>query len=367
MVLNANRFDFKIDKWWIYKIAGGIVTWYLILLNNEQVFTWGVLHRFAEIIGLYILLAITGHLLNDYGDIKLDSIANKRNFFGSIRKYWHKAILFILVSITLGLTYIAAKFSVFSGLVVLQITISILYAIPPFRLKERGVLAVIFTGFYERVIPYLMMLFWVGITIDFPHFFLAYLFWSYLWECRNCLNGQLVDHDLDAKNKVSTFAVRVGRFRTTQLIQYVFLVEIIVLLLSAVIMLFSDGRFDVFILFALLLFVVTVFSDTKSFKSKIQWADEVYNKVFMVAASFAMLFVDIRYWGLLILLHLFFFDLYRPYYHFLYYNFWHRILLALVLPSIKGVFAAIVNYSIYYFRRYILRWTKKKSRGGKGI
>lgn len=364
MMINLQGFDLKIDKWWIYKIAGGIFTWLLILLYQHAPFTWTLILGFSKILWLYFLLAITGHIWNDYFDIEYDAIAHKRNVFGTTKKLWYLLPLIMLPFLALGWVVLIDGLGVLFFLVVIQLIISILYAMPPFRLKERSWLAVISTGFYERIIPYLMLFYWMKIWSDIPYYFIAYLAWAYTWECRNYLNGQLDDFVLDKHSNVNSLAIQLGSQRTNALISFVFQIEIVLLFVFTSAAFFSCRNFDVFLVLLITFSAVNYFWPlTQKNKSMIGWVDEVYNKVFLVAASVAILFIDIKYIGVLILLHVAFLQLYSPYYHFLYYALWHRFFLAFLYPKFRGVLSASVNYPIYYFRRYVLNWSDERSRG----
>jgi 4-hydroxybenzoate polyprenyltransferase len=360
---NWQRFNLKIDKWWVYKIAGGIFTWLLIIIHQKIDFSWPLLFSLAQILLLYFLLAISGHLMNDYFDIAYDAKARKRNLFGVEKKRWHLLVLMLLPFLALGLAVAIAKTKLLLYLVIAQLGISLIYAAPPIRLKERGWAAVFFTGFYERTIPYFMMFVWMNVWLDIPFYFVIYLVWAYVWECRNYLNGQLKDYGQDYQSNVRSMAIQLGVARTNFLIKAIFGVEISLLFVCVALALFSTRCFDILIGATLVLLILKLVWPLGEGKKAIAWIDEVYNKVFLVAASIAVLFVDVRYVGLFVLLHLLFFGLYWPYYHFLYYSVWHHFFLAFVYPKIRGVFAALVNYSIYYFRRYVLQWSEKRSRG----
>lgn len=363
MMINQLDIDLKIDKWWVYKIAGGIFTWLFIMLYQQAPFSWPLILGFSQILLLYFLLAITGHMLNDYFDMEHDAAANKRNMFGATKKLWHLLPLVVLPLLALGWVVVVDGFNFLFYLVTLQLVISVLYAMPPFRLKERGWLALIFTGFYERVIPYLMLFYWMKVWSDMPVFFFVYFAWAYIWECRNYLKGQLDDFEMDKQTEVNSLAVQLGAARTSLLIRNLFVFEVLLFSVFVVIALLTTRQFDVFFGLLFLLAVLSNFWLSNSEKKLVERVDEVYNKVFLVAASVVVVFMDVKYLGVLVLLHLAFFKLYWPYYHFLYYFIWHRGILAFLYPSLKGLMSALVNYPIYYFRKYVLRWSEERSRG----
>jgi hypothetical protein len=147
------------------------------------------------------------------------------------------------------------------------------------------------------------------------------------------------------------------------LIRNLFAFEVLLFFVFVAIALLATRQYDVFFGLLILLAVLSNFWPPSSEKKLVERVDEVYNKVFLVAVSVAVLFVDVRYVGVLLLLHLAFFKLYWPYYHFLYYFIWHQGILAFLYPGLKGVLSALVNYPIYYFRKYVLRWSEERSRG----
>ena len=110
-MINQQNIDLKIDKWWVYKIAGGIFTWLFILLYQHTPFSWPLILGFSQILLLYFLLAITGHMLNDYFDMEYDAIAQKRNMFGTTKKLWHLLPLVVLPLLALGCVLVMDGFN----------------------------------------------------------------------------------------------------------------------------------------------------------------------------------------------------------------------------------------------------------------
>ncbi|MCB9185943.1 MAG: UbiA family prenyltransferase [Flavobacteriales bacterium] len=197
----------KADKWWVFKIAGGLLTVILLTVScglEVNTYYWLCI---ARLFGAFVLLAIYGHLVNDISDHEVDTKAGKPNIVNSLGRKW--ALFAVLSS---AFTAVILVWSIGSnwlvGMALLQIALNALYSLKPARLKERGVVSVLVTGLYERSLPYAMIgAVLLNPTTDIPMVFMIYLTWSYMWEVRNHLNGQLADMQSDALSGVRSLAV----------------------------------------------------------------------------------------------------------------------------------------------------------------
>lgn len=197
----------KAEKWWVFKIAGGMLTALLVTVSfNLDVDTvcW---INLAKLFGAFLLLAVFGHLINDLSDLGQDLAAGKSNVVTTFGK--NVSVLLAILSALCALVLVLSIGSVWIAiLVVVQILLNSIYSLRPIRLKERGVWALLITGFYERALPYSMiavLLLMNKEAVDY-NFLLPYLLWAYVWEVRNHLNGQLLDRGSDQKSGVKSIA-----------------------------------------------------------------------------------------------------------------------------------------------------------------
>jgi 4-hydroxybenzoate polyprenyltransferase len=201
----------KLQSWWIPKIAPGVFTWILfsIILKNQCDFNTST--NVFLLFFILIILAVFGHLINDYSDFHSDEKAGKSNLFNKIgfkNRQWVFSSLLLIISIASYFLPTEIRFLVF-----IQILLNCAYSLAPIRLKEKGWWSLIITGFYERTVPYLMIIFSIipihTIQYEQVYFLVPYLFWALFWEFRNFMNGQVEDKENDVKAKLKTLAITV--------------------------------------------------------------------------------------------------------------------------------------------------------------
>jgi hypothetical protein len=246
----------KFDKWWLYKIGSGIFTLLLfkfLILSKDQTiaFSSDDLVLFIEL----LILAVIGHLINDISDFKSDTIAGKQNMVTSLGYNMALLILLVLVSFCFCISINLSEINVV--LVCIQLVLNVLYSFQPFRVKERGVWAMILTGFYERSLPIAIIIFYIlkdSQSLESRYILsvvIVYLIWSYLWECRNYLKGQLMDRSSDLISNSKTIAVLYKTNWIDGLIDRLYTFELITFVGWLLIFIFYD-IWNVFVLFGML-------------------------------------------------------------------------------------------------------------------
>jgi 4-hydroxybenzoate polyprenyltransferase len=347
----------KAIHWWVYKMSGAFMTFGLFTAWHELPLTLYHYGRFGILLLLLSVLAVLGHATNDYFDHAIDLKAGKKNIRNSIGKRNTRVLLFFLL-VTSGL--IALSFSQFGLMLlwVVQIILNLSYSAPPLRLKERGWASTVVTGFYERVIPYVMIHEvlipqTIGEGWEIPHAVYAYLLWSYLWECRNHLRGQGRDRASDLAAGVRTLSAMTDR---TQLPQYTRSVLVVEFTFLVAWVLHSPYT----LIGAALSMLATVIAKMRPEKSEVnelQWhIDMVYVHAFPQFILLLLSFSMVTLIPLFIVVCLIF----------------RNVLYALVnlldnaaeigSNSVLGCVSYVVNQSIYRFRRKILMWSEERSR-----
>lgn len=345
----------KINKWWIYKIGSGGFTFILFkyIFGGNAFFSflnWNDLILFL----ILLLLAIEGHFINDYSDFQFDKKAGKRNIFNHIKTSHASGIIFLIGSIILASSIFFFSTEV-SILIALQIGCSILYSLKPFRIKERGLIALLLTGLYERTLPFLIIILAIApnislISVPVIVFSITYLLWSYLWECRNFINGQVNDYNDDLKTNTLSIAITYGLKKIELLKTKIMVSEIIVFMLwfSLWLEMNRQDLWYILIIFAIPILYHWIHSNTV-FTNKEALLDYYYNYTILAnLLIYLMVFQKIAYPLALLLFFLFQSDYLKKGYDF-----------------IRHLLSKIVNYSIYYFRKYILKWSESQSRGQK--
>ncbi len=159
-------------------------------------------------------IAGLGYLINDLHDMEQDLQSGKSNFFHQKGKV-KNIVLFILFVLCAALPWLLLPFDIvtLTG-ITLEFVLFGLYAAPPFRLKERGILGVITDALYAHVIPLVL----AGYTFSkivpgmsvLTYHTLLFVGWLLLMGCRNILNHQLEDFENDILSGTKTVATQIG-------------------------------------------------------------------------------------------------------------------------------------------------------------
>ncbi|MCC6370847.1 MAG: UbiA family prenyltransferase, partial [Bacteroidia bacterium] len=105
-----------------------------------------------------------------------------------------------------------------------QFLLFFLYAVPPFRLKERGLPGIYADALYAHVIPavlasytfYVFTQFWVE---DFSDYILVIACWQTIQGIRNILFHQLKDYESDKVSGTRTFVTLIGFEKTQRMVK----------------------------------------------------------------------------------------------------------------------------------------------------
>lgn len=201
-------FDNKIILSLTHKLSFIFVALYIVGFNLSFSVSEHILYMFLSFLLAFGIGGI-GYLINDFTDLKLDTIANKRNLFLMFKKRAILIIAFfcIVCSIWPWLVFPFTKMSIL--LLFAEIGLFVLYSCQPFRLKERGVWGLIADSFYAHLIPFVFA-FYTYSMIKLPQFavepyHIIGIIWVFIVGFRNILNHQIEDLDNDKKSNTITF------------------------------------------------------------------------------------------------------------------------------------------------------------------
>lgn len=160
-------------------------------------------------------LAGIAYLLNDLGDRAKDALAQKPNVLIAMNTTMISTLLVFFTIIALGpwLWFPVDLTSI--GFLAAEIILYIIYAIPPFRLKEKGLAGVAVDALYAHLIPALLAahtyMLIVGLKwIDAWPFLVILSIWQTILGIRNILFHQLQDYTSDKQSGVETFTIHSG-------------------------------------------------------------------------------------------------------------------------------------------------------------
>lgn len=192
---------------------------------------------------IYLLLAIVaalgiagiGYLLNDWKDYDDDLKNNKSNLFLKLNKFQALALIISAIS-TAILPWLYLPFTQISlVLLILELLLFVLYALPPFRWKERGILGIICDSLYAQLIPCIFAVYtfaYLGkVSYSISALNVIYILWLFVVGVRNIIIHQIYDYHNDIATDNRTFVVTKGLQPIIKFyLQFGFIAEIILFL-----------------------------------------------------------------------------------------------------------------------------------------
>ena len=356
-------FFFRAHQWWNYALAPALGWVYFLLFLNTTDYRDALSQLLC--IGLSFLgMAALGYFLNDWSDEASDKVANKHNITSSLSVLNKTIISILLFSIGLAPWLLFTKNNLFVFILLLETALILLYSFPPFRFKERGWVAPITDALYAHVLPSVLFLFLILSEVP-PLFLFIVVAWKMLSGVRYYLNHIALDFHNDKLSGTKTLATQYGVLALYRWIsKFIFPLEV---LFVTALFLLSLSHTPYVIPVALFLLFGTIFIEqilttttTASFFvynfSRIT-IDDFYQKVFPIASLIGLVYLDNKFFILLIG-HLLLF-------HSLGYAIWLLVkgafLVIYRLPYRKTV-SLIINYTVYYFRKVVLCNNEQQAR-----
>lgn len=145
----------RIQFWWQSKIGFLLSLIYLLLFLYNISFS----NAIAPLI-LFLCTSIgfgaVGYYINDYFDIVPDAIGAKNNWVSKYR-FKHHFIVQLFSAMLIVAPWIWLPLDKYSALYMcMEVALFFLYAAPPFRWKERGVLGIVVDSLYAYTVPFLL-------------------------------------------------------------------------------------------------------------------------------------------------------------------------------------------------------------------
>jgi 1,4-dihydroxy-2-naphthoate octaprenyltransferase len=182
----------------------------------------GMLASLCTIIGV----AGFAYFLNDLTDARKDLLAGKDNVVAGMGGGRRFAVLSIFLAAALGPWLYLPLTRTSAALLVLEFALFLVYCVPPFRFKERGVLGLLTDATYAHALPAVLAALTFSYLADEPYprlreFLLALGVWQGILGVRNIVLHQLQDHDADVISGNRTLAVVLGQARLATLLALV--------------------------------------------------------------------------------------------------------------------------------------------------
>jgi 4-hydroxybenzoate polyprenyltransferase len=200
----------RASDWWNFKVPPLLAVAYLLISLLEMPFL-PALKMLAGFLIWVVGAAGFGHFLNDCFDIRQDLEAGKPNQAAPL-KPWKRILLLAILLAFVGLPWwLSGAGPILHGLVWGHILLFVLYSMPPFRFKERGILGVLADALYAHVFPFLIAAAAFVQLSPVPVAglqtgFLLLVAWQLLIGIQNILFHQIKDMENDRLAGVQTFA-----------------------------------------------------------------------------------------------------------------------------------------------------------------
>ena len=203
---------FRADDWWRSKAS--------LLMGFVYLFTLWFdipIRRFIPLSFLSLIVIIGfasfGYLINDFFDKEKDRQSGKKNFLhGKSMVSQFGLLALTLIFIVFPWLYLPADTYSYVG-IGLQLTLLLIYSVPPVRLKEKGVIGLIVDALYAHAVPVLLAAytFLLASGHKFPWIGLLFLFlWQFMNGMRNIFLHQFEDIDADSHSQTKNYVASVS-------------------------------------------------------------------------------------------------------------------------------------------------------------
>lgn len=215
----------RLSEPWRFKAPVLICIPYFFFIAGEVPFSTALIalcSSFCTIIGI----AGFGYFCNDVADRKTDHQAGLDN--GTLDLTVVQIALLFIFFLTAALLPWVVYFPVdwaSLGLLAAEFMLFILYSVPPFRLKERGMSGLMADALYAHVNPALLAAYTFHLLTNRVYGHLAWFMvtlggWQFFLGLRNILLHQITDLDNDRAAGTVTFAVRIGARSAHRILAY---------------------------------------------------------------------------------------------------------------------------------------------------
>lgn len=372
IVTNHTAKKSRLTEWWKPK-AGTIFSlllFYLALWNVP--FQVGVQLLFYSIITL-TGFGLIGYFLNDWADIPSDRKAGKTNLVDGIPTFWRWVIFTGLLAVTLVPWFLYFKVDNWSvGLIAAQFVLLAAYPLPPVRLKNYPKVAILTDSLYAFAIPAVLAWHTMDLTADLnlnqgqkTHFIVLFL-WMLALGVRQMINHHVTDRRNDARTGTPNLALKIRPVGLRKFIQtVVFPTELIGGLLFFIVLI--DGMDPFLWAVPATIAILGLRHLQRSFRGFsvpfAKTAFDRFNSFHLGLFCCVLLIAEQWQYSVVALIFLILFsDLFRhPLVPFMRRRLWNGLIAMARFPY--STISLGFNWSLYYFRKWFLRWSEEKNWG----
>ncbi|MFT5779505.1 MAG: 4-hydroxybenzoate polyprenyltransferase [Crocinitomicaceae bacterium] len=204
----------RLSKPWKYKVPLIIsLPAFFILVGDFKAET--ALFSYIAAIVTTIGFAGIGYITNDLSDRKKDGLAGKDNVTAKLSIFPLILITVLFLGLALGPWFYLPLDRISIGLIAAELLLFVLYAFPPFRLKEKGVIGLLADALYAHVVPAILAswTFFIAGGKEYEYmlpFLITLGIWQLVSGIRNILSHQIKDYHNDLKSGISTYVTKRG-------------------------------------------------------------------------------------------------------------------------------------------------------------
>ncbi len=355
----------RANEWWKPK-AGFLfaLLFFSSWLAEDQITIVPFLKLFFLSFITLTAIGILGHFLNDLGDLETDAKAGKSNGMQSFSQIT-RILLLVLAFVIAALPWFYLPVtSVSVILFAIELILLLIYPLKPFRLKQYPVAGIIADAFYAFAIPSVLAFYTYHLFYNIEYnsvSFIVLFIWSFAIGIRQIIYHHVADRKNDLKSGTPNIALS---FSSIQLDRFLTRFIILVELISGVLFLLLFRTKDVFFIYPLLaayvcfFFPLVTLSPIKIFPQHLFGvfnSDKFYSHYWSIITLVVLSFYKPAFVIVLILI-LSVFTSFKS--HF----FVRYVIYDLLKKNARDFAAYTVNYSIYYFRKFVLMKGEKGSR-----
>ena len=214
----------KLDRWWTTHFGTMMASVYLVLAISPTPPPLQVLLGTLALFTVATLgIGTFGHLLNDLTDVEQDARTGARNLFAT--RSTASRVLLTVATLIVGILpwWWLPTTPAVAALVAAEYALFVLYSVPPFRFKERGLPGLVADALYAYMVTnaFAILLFANLAKATIPTWMLmAVLVWCFLFGLQRIMYHELLDAAGDIRSGARTFVVRHGWQRSFEVDLY---------------------------------------------------------------------------------------------------------------------------------------------------
>jgi glycosyltransferase involved in cell wall biosynthesis len=198
----------RLPEWWQAKAGNLLGVLYLIMVFEEIPFLTAIYYLAPAILTI-VGIGSFGHFINDWLDIEPDLQVGKPNRVAELNRWQRWGLLVILLLIAFLPWLVLPQNGWSWSLLGAEFVLLVLYALPPFRLKESPWLGVLADGLYAYALPSVLAAYtFMLVSGGAPNVLLLALL--FIWQLgvgvHNIMIHQIVDWENDLQTQTRTLA-----------------------------------------------------------------------------------------------------------------------------------------------------------------